>query len=57
MRKKYNIFIISRLYVKNFYRFLVEETEIKTVKSGKRLFMWGIRKIYGMEATDWSRTI
>lgn len=57
MRKKYNMFIISRLYLKSFYKFLVEKTNIRSSKESYNLFMYSIKKLYDLETVEYSESI
>lgn len=57
MRKKYNIFIVSRLYLKNYYKFLITETNIIKSDDAFSLFMYSMKKMYGLEAIEYSSYI
>lgn len=57
MGKRYNIFIISRLYVKRYYKFLIEETNIKKSDDALGLFMYSIKKVYGLDTVEYSKAI
>lgn len=57
MRKKYNIFIISRLYLKSYYKFLITNTNIKKTEDAYSLFMYSMKKLYGLETYEYSSCI
>lgn len=57
MKKKYNIFIISRLYLKSYYKFLITETNITRTDDAYSLFMYSMKKLYGLEAIEYSSYI
>ena len=57
MDKTYNIFIISRLYLKNYYKFLVTKTDITDSDEAFSLFMYGMKKLYNLDTMEFSDSI
>lgn len=57
MKKKYNIFIISRLYLKNYYKYLISKTDIQKSSEAYNLFMYCMKKIYKLDAVEYSTVI
>ena len=57
MKKKYNIFIISRLYLKNYYRYLIVETNIRKSSDAYDLFIYCMKKIYGLDVIEYNSAI
>lgn len=57
MGKKYNIFIISRLYLKSYYKFLITNTDITKTEDAYSLFMYSMKKLYGLEVFEYSSCI
>lgn len=57
MKKKYNIFIISRLYLKSFYNFLITETDIRSTKEAYSLFIYSVKKLYDLDTVEYSSAI
>ena len=57
MRKRYNIFIISRLYLKRYYNFLIKETKIRKSSDAYTLFIYSVKKLYGLESVEYCRAI
>jgi hypothetical protein len=57
MKKKYNIFIISRLYLKNYYKYLISKTDIQKSSEAYDLFMYCMKKIYKLDAVEYSSVI
>lgn len=57
MKAKYDIFIISRLYLKNYYRYLITDTVIKKSSDAYDLFMYSMKKLYNLEAVEYSSFI
>lgn len=57
MKKAYNFFIISRLYLKNFYKFLIQKTDINNAEDAFSLFMYSMKKIYSLDTFEYSLSI
>jgi len=57
MKKKYNIFIISRLYLKNYYKYLIAETDIRETDDAFDLFMYSMKKIYDLDVIEYNGDI
>lgn len=57
MRKKYNLFIISRLYLKSYYEFLIKDTNITKSSEAYLLFMYSVKKMYGLETVEFCDAI
>lgn len=57
MSKTYNIFIIARLYLKNYYKFLITNTDITDSEEAISLFMYGMKKIYGLDTVEFNASI
>lgn len=57
MRKKYNIFIVSRLYLKDYYRFILNETNISKSSDAFSLFMYSMKKLYGLDSIEYCDAI
>lgn len=57
MKKRYNIYIVSRLYLKNYYRFLLNETNVRKSSDAYDLFMYSIKKIHGLESVEYCGAI
>ena len=57
MKKKYNIFIISRLYLKNYYKYLITKTNIRKSSDAYELFMYCMKKIYGLDVIEYNSAI
>ena len=57
MNKRYNIFIISRLYLKRYYKFLVNETTVRKSDDAQKLFLYSMKKIYGLDTTEFGDVI
>lgn len=52
MVKKYNLFILARLYLKSYYRFLVKETNIKKSSEAHTLFIHSMKRVYRLESVE-----
>lgn len=57
MKKKYNIFIISRLYLKNYYKYLVNDTNVRKSDDAYSLFMYSIKKLYELDVIEYNSAI
>ena len=57
MNKTYNIFIISRLYLKSYYKFLITKTNITNFKDAYTLFMYGMKKLYNLDTLEFNPCI
>ena len=57
MKKKYNIFIISRLYLKKYHKFLINNTDIESTEDAYSLFIYSMKKIYGLDTIEFSSCI
>lgn len=57
MIKKYNIFVISRLYLRNYYRFVVDNTNIQKSSDALILFKYSIKKLYKLDTIEYSSVI
>lgn len=57
MGKKYNIFLVARLYLKNYYRFIVTKTKINKSDDAFTLFMYGMKKLYGIDTFEFGDVI
>lgn len=57
MKKKHNIFITSRLYLKNYYKYLISRTDIQKSDDAYDLFMYSMKKIYNLDAVEYSSAI
>lgn len=53
MRKKYNIFLISRLYLKSYYNFILNRTNISKSSEAFSLFMYSIKSLYGLDTVEY----
>lgn len=57
MIKKHNIFMISRLYVRNFYKFVIENTNITDTEEAYGLFMYCMKKLYNLDTIEFNNSI
>ena len=57
MRKRYNIFIISRLYLKRYYNFLIKETKIRKSSDAYTLFVYSVKRLHGLESVEYCNAI
>jgi len=57
MRKRYNIFIISRLYLLDYYKFVVKETNITKSSDALQLFMYSMKKLYDLDTVEYCEAI
>lgn len=57
MKKRYNLFIISRLYLKNYYKFIIDNTNIVKSSDAYLLFMYSVKKMYGLESIEFCDAI
>ena len=57
MRKKYNVFIIARLYLKRYYDFVVKHTSITKSADAYKLYLYSMKKLYGLETTEYCKCI
>lgn len=55
--KRYNIFVISRLYLKRYYSFLIKKTKVDKTSDAYTLFLYSIKKLHGLEPVEYSETI
>lgn len=49
---KYNYNSLARTYVRGFYKFIVEYTNIWDREEAYILFRYSLKKVYGMEASE-----
>ena len=57
MRKKYNIFIVSRLYLRDYYDFILKETNITKSSDAYSLFMYSVKKLYSLDCVEYCDVI
>lgn len=57
MYRKHDIFRLSRLYLKSYYKFLVSYTDIVSGDEAYSLFMYSIKKLLGLEAIEYNDSI
>lgn len=57
MRKRYNIFIISRLYLRNYYKYIIENTDIVKEDEAYSLFIYSMKKLYDLDTVEYSNSI
>lgn len=57
MRKKYDIFIISRVYLRGYYNYLIKNTDINSTKEAYSLFMYSMKKLFNLETFEYSTYI
>lgn len=57
MKKRYNIFIVSKLYLRQYYKFLINETNVRKVGDAYSLFMYSIKNLYKLDSCEYSPVI
>ena len=66
MKKEYNIFSLAREYVKIYFKFLIEETDISSKEKADKLFAYSISQFWlgrgdgkglSSQEKDWARQI
>ena len=57
MPKKYNIYIVARLYTKSFYKFLITETNVRSTNEANLLFVYSLKKMYGLDTIEYCSAI
>lgn len=57
MKKKYNLFIVARLYLKGYYQFLIKNTNIRKSSDAYTLFMYSVKRLYELESVEYNDSV
>ena len=57
IQEKYNVFLLSRLYLKDYYKFVVNETNVSKSSDILLLFMYSMKKLYNLETVEYCSAI
>lgn len=55
--KRYNIFVIARLYFRRYFEFLIKNTNINKQGDAINLFIYSLKRLYGVDAVEYSEAI